>query len=169
MEQNKMKKIVPMIIGVIAVGAISFYGGVKYSESNFSARGGSAWGGQNLTPEQRQQMFQQGGVRTGRNGTGVNIPRGGDGAGMNLINGEVISKDDKSITIKLRDGGSKIVFFSDKTSITKTAVGIQSDVVVGEQVMVNGTANVDGSVAASIIQLRPALPPLPSGSPVPSK
>ncbi len=159
------KNISIVVVSGLALVGISFYGGMKYQESkipNF----------QNFSAQERQQMFQSGGTgansaRGFRNsdgsvGSGANIPR--TGAGMNVASGEVISKDDKSITVKLRDGGSKIVFFSDKTTVSKTAEGAQNDVVVGEQVIVSGVANSDGSVIAALIQLRPSLEPAPSGS-----
>jgi hypothetical protein len=69
--------------------------------------------------------------------------------------GDIISGDDKSATLKLRDGGSKIVFFSDNTAITKFTQGAKSDLVVGESVMVEGTNNPDGSITATTIQIRP--------------
>lgn len=71
-----------------------------------------------------------------------------------FVNGEIIAKDDKSITLKLRDGGSKIVFFSDSTEITKTAKGLVDDLRTGQQIVVNGNQNPDGSVTAETIQLR---------------
>lgn len=158
------KNISIVAVASVALAGVSFYGGMKYQESKISNF-------QNLMSDQRQEMFQQGegsGTRGIRTGTGANIPRNGTGAGINAASGEVIAKDDKSITVKLRDGGSKIVFFSDKTIISKTAEGSQSDITAGEQVMVTGTINVDGSVTAALVQLRPSLPSTPSGSSAPS-
>jgi hypothetical protein len=70
--------------------------------------------------------------------------------------GEIISQDNSSLTIKLRDGGSKIVFFSADTKISKMDAGSLADLKIGESVMANGTANADGSVTAATIQLTPA-------------
>ncbi len=135
-----------IIIGVVLlliVAAGAFWGGMTYaarrSPVNF----------QNLTPAQRQQMFGTGGRRGAAGGA--------NGAGF--VTGDIIAKDDKSITVKLTDGGSKIIFFSDTTNIGKIATGSSSDLTVGERVTVNGQANSDGSVAAQMIQIRPAQPP----------
>jgi len=67
----------------------------------------------------------------------------------------VISKDEKSLTIKLPDGSSKIVFFSDSTEISKTTEGTIDDIEIGKQIMVSGDQNSDGSITAKTIQLSP--------------
>jgi hypothetical protein len=77
---------------------------------------------------------------------------GGTGA---PVSGDIISKDDKSITIKLRDGGSKIVFLSTSTPITKSVSGATSDLSQNESVLIQGISNADGSVSAQSIQIRP--------------
>ena len=59
--------------------------------------------------------------------------------GNGMIAGEIISKDDKTITLKDRAGGSKIVFFSDKTAIAKTTDGALADLTVGAIDHGNGT------------------------------
>ena len=69
--------------------------------------------------------------------------------------GEISAQDEKTITVKLQDGSSKIILLSDKTSINKASVGLISDLTVGEKVAVFGTSNADGSVTAQNIQLNP--------------
>ncbi len=146
------KTLLSIIIVAIIVGAGAFYGGMKYSQSKASASNQNSGNFVNLTPEQRQARLQQIGV-SGQ-GTGQRGARADGG----FATGEIISKDDKSITIKLQDGGSKIVFFSVDTPVMKSVSGNLQDLVTGEQAVVSGTANQDGSLTAQSIQLRPALP-----------
>jgi len=145
-----MKKILPIIIIVIIVAAGAFFGGMKYGQSKNS--GNLSRGGfqnfENLTPEERQQRMQE-------MGANVQGMRGNRGEAFN--GGEILSKDDKSITVKLPDGGSKIVFYSDTTEITKFVDGTAGDLEVGKTVMVTGTTNSDNSITATSIQLRPQI------------
>jgi len=137
------KKIIPILFLVIViVGVGSFFGGMKYSESKNPFAGNF----QKLTDEQRAQMAAS-------NGSGLR----GNRTGSNFINGEIIDKDESSITVKIMDGGSKIVFYSDSTQITKTATGTSSDLEIGENVIISGSANDDGSVTAQTIQMRPEI------------
>ena len=134
-----MKKIIPLfIILLIIVGGGSFYGGMRYQQSKTPSR--QAF--QNLSPEQRQQFLQ------GRTGSGV---------GANFLSGEVITKDEQSLTLKMPDGSSKIVFFSDSTEISKTTEGSIDDIEIGKEIMVSGEQNSDGSYTAKTIQLSPRL------------
>lgn len=141
-----MKKILPIFIAaIIIVGGGAFYGGTKYAESK-SPAGLQGMGGNftNLSPEERQARMEQ---------FGANGPRGNRSGGF--VSGEILSKDDKSITVKLPDGGSKIVFFSGSTKISKSVEGTAGDLTVGQDVVVSGTANQDGSVSAGTIEARP--------------
>jgi hypothetical protein len=85
------------------------------------------------------------------------------------VNGDIISKDDKSVTVKNRAGGSQIIFFAPSTAIGKTTSGTAADLTVGENIMVNGTANPDGTITATNIQIRPAgsMPPGGPGGAMP--
>lgn len=145
-----MKKLLPIIIAIILVGGAAFYGGMKYGESK-APKGFAAGNFQNLrnlSPEERQQRLQQ----MGAAGAGFQGTRNNQGGGF--ATGEIITKDDKSIIIKLRDGGSKIIFFSDTTEVGKFVNGAPGDLEVGKTVVANGTTNQDGSITAESIQLR---------------
>jgi len=150
---NKKSIVIVLCIAVL-VGGVSFYGGMKYGQNNPLAGGQSVGAGfANLSPAERQARLQQSG--------GVN--RGGIRTGGGFIAGEIISKDDpakdgagKSITIKMQDGSSKIVFYSGTTEIGKFVNGTSTDLEISKTVSVNGTVNSDGSITAQSIQMRPA-------------
>ncbi len=128
------KSLIKILAVVIIVGAGSFYGGMRYGQQTGSA-------------SVMQGNFQRGGIGGGRRGNG-------NGMGGDAASGEIISKDDKSITIKLMSAGSKIIFVSDSTQVMKSISGSVSDLTVGAQVTTFGTANADGSVTAKSIQIR---------------
>ena len=64
------------------------------------------------------------------------------------------SQDDKSLTIKLTEGGSRIVFLSASTTINKIVKVMSGDLKINESVLVNGTSNSDGTINANLIQIR---------------
>jgi hypothetical protein len=141
------------IIAVIVIGAGMFYAGMQYGTSKAKAAQvvsrGNFGGAAGANGGQRS-----GGAQGGQAGQRA----GGGVAGGGFVNGSVISKDNTSITVKAQDGSSKIVFFSDSTTIGKTTSGSASDLNTGQQVMINGKANSDGSVTAQNIQIRPDQP-----------
>jgi len=141
-----MKKILLLVIAVVIAG-VAFYGGMKYGQSK-SIGGLGQRNFTNLSDEERQQRMQQMGA--------ANIGAG-RGAGSNFSSGEIISKDDTSITIKLRDGGSKIIFYSETTEVGKFVNGSPNDLKVGNTVSVNGKSNDDGSITAQSVQIRPEM------------
>lgn len=142
-----MKKIIPIIIiAIIIVGVGAFYGGMKYGSSQ--------------NQKNRTNLFAQGGANGGGfKGNKVGGNAGGFGGGA--TNGDIISKDDKSLTLKLRDGGSKIIFYSGTTEIGRFVTGAVTDLEVGQSVMVNSKSNSDGSLIAQSIQIRPTTSTLP--------
>lgn len=129
------KFILSLVVCVIAAGGLGFYGGMVYGKQQTPAAGAA---GRGMAP----------GNFRGAAGRGAN--------GGGFSNGEVVSKDATSLTLKLMDGGSKIILFSSSTRIGKVADGSLTDLAAGTNVMVTGATNTDGSVTASNIQIRPA-------------
>lgn len=142
----KNKKIIVSVGVCVVIAVVSFFGGVSYGKGKSNVNSFA----------DRQGSFNQSGTNSqvgrmmGSNTRGVN-----NGGGF--TSGEVISMDATSMTIKLRDGGSKIVLFSPASKVEKTVDGAISDVTLGKSVMVTGTTNPDGSVSAISIQMRPTL------------
>jgi hypothetical protein len=134
------KKIVWIVVGVIfLVGA--FYGGMFYGKS--------------------QTVTTPGAYAAGARTRGVGATGGFGGATI----GKIISKDATSITVQLMTGGqagtasgSKIIFLDNTTPITKQVTGTMSDLSIGTNVSVIGTANTDGSMSAQSVQIRPNVP-----------
>lgn len=125
------------IITLLIGGGLGFYAGMKYQQSQRSTLAGQFGNRQFLM----------------RNGQRVNV--GNNRGSFRPVNGEVISTDEKSITVKLQDGSSKIVLLSDKTEINKAEKVERSELKEGVKVAVFGIENKDGSVSAQNIQLNP--------------
>lgn len=137
-----MQKNILIVLALVVVAGSCFYGGMRYGQNQQIA----------LSASQRQARGQQFGG--GRGGAGVT--GGPAGANSGFVTGDILSKDDKSITVKTRDGGSKIIFYSATTAVMKSVNGASGDLTVGESISVNGSTNQDGSVSAQSIQIRPA-------------
>jgi hypothetical protein len=139
---DKKIVVIAVVAGIAIIAGGSFYAGTKYRQNR------------NPVSAFNRNTGGQEGTRAG---------------GAGFVSGEIISKDDKSVTVKIpvrqnsagqniagQDGGSKIVLFSDSTQIMKSVAGSTSDLKVGENITVSGAANQDGSVTAQTIQLRTA-------------
>ncbi|MDP3991280.1 MAG: DUF5666 domain-containing protein [Candidatus Nealsonbacteria bacterium] len=141
-----MNKLIAIVIATAAVvGGGAFYGGMKYQQSKNSMSGFSRQNFQNLSQEQRQQLQAN---------AGTAFQGGNRAAGQGFLTGEVLSKDAQSLTLKMQDGGSKIVFLSSSTTVSRTTEGSISDIEIGKQIMVAGKQNSDGSYVAQTIQER---------------
>ena len=130
--------IIAIILTALLFGGGGFYGGILYQKSK--------------TPNFQRFLDTNG----NRNGNNMRFNgQTGNGGGFAPVEGEIIGNDDKSITVKLNDGSSKIVFYSDSTTIDKAETKTKEDLKTGEKVMVIGSTNSDGSVTARSIQLNP--------------
>lgn len=147
------KTIISVLIAVVIAGGGGFYGGMQYEQSqggaNLSAGPGNF---QNMSEEERQALFAQGGGARGGSVGPQNGQFRPDQGGLSL--GEVISVDEASMVIQLpNDAGTKIIFYSESTEVSKQASGSIDDVAVGDTVTIMGESNDDGSISADSIQL----------------
>jgi hypothetical protein len=123
--------ILAAILAAVLAGALGFFGGVTYQKSQTSSFGGASG------------RFGGGG---GRGGFG--------GANAQVATGTVIAQDATSITVKGGDGGSKTIFISAQTSISKQTVLKPSDIKVGDQVGAFGQT-ASGGIDARMVQIIP--------------
>jgi len=154
MNQNKT---ILTIVGVaILAGLAGFFGGTKYQQGKTPPKG---------------QFTGTMGRNFDRNGTpgtqGINGGRQ-NGNGFRPVAGSILSMDDISITVKMNDGSSKIVLFSNSMTVNKTTAATKDDLKTGENVRVFGTTNSDGSITAQDIQLNPSMGGPGQGQPTPT-
>ncbi|MCL5003716.1 MAG: DUF5666 domain-containing protein [Patescibacteria group bacterium] len=131
----------PLLITIIialVVGAGAFLGGVQYQKSrgvgNFAAQFGNT----------ANRRFG---------------PNGPNGASNRAVRGQVESIDDKSLTVKLPDGSSKIVLFGTNTNFMEATSASQQNIKSGDEVSVFGTNNADGSITAQDVQIGQTMRP----------
>lgn len=138
MKNNTL--IIACVLVAVVFGGGGFYGGMQYANAQ--------------RPSGAARFAGATGANAGQFAArGQNGQRGNFGGGAS---GQVVSKDDKSLTLSIMGGGSKVVYYSASTTVNKMAAGSLDDVAQGSNVMVVGSSNADGSVTASMIQLRPA-------------
>jgi len=135
------KQIITLVVIAVVFGGIGFFGGVKYSQGKSTTKSATIAG-------QNGQFGGAGGMRQ--------FGQGGRQGGANggFVAGEILSMDNGSLTLQLPNNqGTKIVLYSDSTSIVKTASGTPQDLKTGETVAVNGTADSSGTITAKTISL----------------
>ena len=131
------KIIIPAIILLLALfGVVGFLAGVQYQKSK--------------RPTVRDFQAMRGQFGAGERPQGLGGRFQGQGR---PISGEIIEGDEKSITVKLPDGSSRIIFVGETVQINKSAPGTKEDLIQGTQVFVVGSENPDGSLTATSIQI----------------
>lgn len=131
-----------LVVAIVGVGC--FYGGVAYGKSSGKGSMAKNFNFGQLGANMSGAMGQAGGGRA--NGTGMT---GG------FATGEIVSIDSQSVTLKIGDSGTKIVFFSSSTAVMKIEQGSVGELKTGDSITVSGKANSDGSLTAQSIQIRP--------------
>jgi predicted aconitase with swiveling domain len=129
----KKNNLILVIVIVVVVGGLAFWGGVQYQKrqiGNFRSDQPANIRGQ------LKEMPERSGTQLGR-----------------AVNGEIISVEDETITIKTQEDDTRIVIFSDLTRINKTNEGSIADLQIGEQVMVVGAEDTSGVVTAQNISI----------------
>lgn len=148
----------PIIIVGVVMAALGFFGGMLFqkNQDSLAKLSGTAL-------QAKLQKLGLGSTNPGGFGSNTNRARngnfngfGGPRNGGGFVTGSIVSVDSQSLTVKETNGSTKTVYYTGATTVQKTVTGAAADLVVGENVVTSGTANTDGSVAATSIQIRPA-------------
>jgi hypothetical protein len=138
-----VKKSIVWIVAIVAVGVVGFIAGMQLGPS---IKGTTTTTAGNARPRgQFPEGFTPPAGMAGQPGAGM---RGGG-----VVVGKVVSSDDKSITVKLAQGGSQTVYVSSSTVYNELAKVGPADVSVGTTITASGTAADDGSVTARTIMI----------------
>ncbi len=140
-----------LVVGVAAIALLggAFFGGTMYEKNSLQSQGLLRSGNAQARGAAGGGMGRNGGARPGMGG---------------FTTGQILSKDDTSITVQSPDGGSKVVYISGTTAIRKADPGTATDLSSGERVMVNGKSNPDGTVAADSVEILPPAPSTPDAT-----
>ena len=147
---NKLKNInknalIIAVSAIVLVSAISFYLGIFYQKRQSANKPSVTNSGQNVAIDGQKPPFGDMNQRTnGRQRMSLG----------KSASGEIISNDGTILTVKLRDGGSRIVFVSGSTKFDKSISASMGDVSIGKTVVISGETNPDGSMTADVIQIR---------------
>jgi len=133
------------LVVVVASGALGFFGGIKYRQS---------------------QRLRTANIQIGANRPGLS--RSGDARQIfRPVIGEITALDDSTITVKSADGSSSIITYSASTAVNKTQSASVTDLKVGDTISVTGTRETNATVTAQTIYLGGMFPgfPKPTGLP----
>jgi hypothetical protein len=157
---NRTVKIIMAVVGALIVLAGGFYGGTVYGKQQaqaslpqgFRDRMTQFTPGDELPGAAVQRQFGQAG--------GGQIAALGGG-----LMGQIEEIDGNSLLVTGFDGQKTSVQATDTTLIEKYASVTVADLQIGEEVVVSGSENEDGSITARSIQVAPAGRFAPGGAP----
>lgn len=150
---EKIKLNLAYVIGIsVLVLILGFLGGMQYQKSQLVKNNQGMFIGN--TQNMRNFSGNNTGVRTQRTSSmtgnfNSTMPKNNNG----LIIGEISSVDDNTITIKTKDGSSKIIIYSTNTNINKSTQGEKEDLKTGVNINVFGKSESNGTVSANNIQI----------------
>jgi hypothetical protein len=149
------KTVITGVLCAVLAGALGFWGGVTYQKNQTPSFGGGTAGGDGTFQPPAgfdpSQMPGGPGAQGGQGGTGGNGARRMAGG---VATGTVLAADSKSITLKIASGGSKTVYLTADTRISKQETLTASQIKVGENVMAVGQS-ASGGITARSVQVVP--------------
>jgi uncharacterized protein YpmB len=157
MSENKKNVPISTIVFSVIALVIGFTIGLFYQKSKTPSFAGNG---------QFQMANRSGSGAVGATGANGQRARGTQAGANNFRQtiGDIINSDDKSITVKLADGSSKIVLLSDSTSINQSTSATKADLKTGTKVAVMGSQNTDGSITGQTININPRVPTVTPGA-----
>jgi len=144
-----MQSVLLVIVVLVLMGG-SFYGGTLYGKQTAEPAFPAEFA------ERMSRLAEEGGVMPepgqGFGQGGFSRLRGEDGQGGGLV-GQIEQNDGSTIVIFGLDGSQTVVKVTDTTLIEKYASVTAAELEVGEQVIVSGSRNDDGSITARSVQV----------------
>jgi hypothetical protein len=130
--------IIAVVVTAIIAGGIGFAGGRQVAEKRKVTQDGNM-----ITGDQSD--------RTGRFGSPSKSPNRGIRGGF--VSGQIISRDATSMTVKLPDGNTRIVFLGANLEVTAYSSSTQAALVVGSHVRVSGETADAGALTARRVDI----------------
>jgi hypothetical protein len=140
-----------LLLGALLVAGLGFVGGAILGKHDAGSGSGSG-----LSASALRSEFARGGTgastgTSGRTGTGF----GGFGGGLfgsgNATVGSIKLVDGSTVYIETAEGSIVQVSTSSSTKVTISSTGTVKDLQPGDEVIVSGTKNANGTVAATTI------------------
>jgi hypothetical protein len=142
-KKNILSPTVIVVLLILVVTVIS--GGIGYK-----------LGKKTSFPRSKELMMASGGRGQIQN---KNEPNAGTGAGKmqgvekRHTEGDILSINENTVTIKTADGSNKIVLLLDKTVYSLSSALDKENISIGQKVNIVGDINADGSISASELRL----------------